>query len=65
MWECFSSHLLQRHGRVRGLRALQFGVYKIFVNVEAVVHETNTRRPYPPICIGHTVTILLHGHWAV
>jgi len=45
--------------------ALWLGLYKIFVYVEAVVHESNTLRPHPPICIGNTVAILLHGYWAV
>ena len=44
---------------------MQFGLHKIFVYVEAVVHESTILSPPPPTCIAHPGAILLHDHWTV
>jgi len=40
--------------------SLQFGLYKIFVYFEAVVHESTILSFPPPTCIAHPGAILLH-----
>jgi len=39
-----------------------FGLYKIFVNVEAVVHESTHLSFPPPTCIAHLGAIPLHDY---
>ena len=47
------------------LQATAFGLYKIFVYFEAVVHESTILSFPPPTCIAHLGAILLHDDWAV
>jgi len=42
-----------------------FGLYKIFVDFEAVVHESTILSSPPPTCIAHPGTIRLRNHWTV
>ena len=41
------------------------GLYKIFVYIEAVGHESTTRSPPPPTCFAHPGALLLHDYWTV
>jgi len=43
----------------------EVGLYKIFVDFEAIVHESTIRPFPPPTCIGHPGAILLHDYWTV
>jgi len=41
------------------------GLYKIFVYVEAVVHESTILSSPLPTCIAHPDAVLLHDYWTV
>jgi len=43
----------------------RIGLYKIFLYFDSFVHESIVLSFLPPICIGHTVAILLRASWAV
>ena len=40
-----------------------FGLYKMFVYFEDVVHESTILSPPPHTCIAHPSAILLHDYW--
>ena len=44
---------------------MRLGLYTIFVNFEAVVHESTILSFAPPTCIAHPGAILLHDYWTV
>jgi len=46
-------------------RLLQLGLYKIFVYVEAVGHESTILSFPPSTCIAHPAPVLLHDYWTV
>jgi len=50
---------------MRSGRAMLFGLYKIFVYIKAFVHERIIPFLPLPICIAHTIAILLHGYCAI
>jgi len=43
----------------------RFGLHKIFVYVQAVVHEPTVLSFPPPTCIVHLGAILLHVYWTI
>jgi len=45
--------------------AVAFGLYKIFVHFEAIVHQSTILSFPPPTCIAHPGAILLHDYWTV
>ena len=44
---------------------LDFGLYKILLDLEAFVHEPILRALPPPTCIARTLAILLHVYCAI
>jgi len=49
---------------VQSSAVVSIGLYKTFVYVETVVHESTILSP-PPTCIANPVAILLHHYWTV
>jgi len=57
-------HSLSR-GPLRALEGSPLGLYKRFVYLETVVHESTFLAFPPPACIAHPGAILLHDDWTV
>jgi len=61
------SEVLSRRcsGWLQNCRGFSLGLYKIFVYMKAFMHERIIPCLPLPICIAHTIAILLQGHFAI